>query len=283
LIQAIADSDMGDDERRKLSEQEVRFRKYQLPALSRLFSAVSGKGVIFSHNGTVPHVLGDPEEEGISPEIPNQGFADQMIESNISAGDPCTFDAVLTSCETFMSNRLNGSGAKLAAARTVLGAGSTPQSGILACFPLEHCLGAGSGNIPQVFRELMGDSEAMFGKLRLWLRFHELRPVEGAAAGARDAESVSFQLCMGITSDFAQFGDEEVEVTGDDGSIRIETKRTMVYLAINDVDNYITSSFTEGDDRRGWDSGNLTKEDGIFYDKLFSQALNSRTGVLETE
>jgi len=271
LVQAVRNTVEGDDKRMKKSEQEVRFRKHQLPALTRLFAPVTDNGVIFSHNGSGPHILGSPDEEGVSPDLPSIGFADQLLERDLSGGEPCTITVLNKVIEGFMSNRLNGTGDEDQGAKAVLG-----DSGILACFPLEHCLGAGSGNIPQVFRELMDNTENMFGKLRLWVRFSEV------GDRSSTAESLTFQLCMGITSDFAQFGEEEVSSMDDDGTTTIKTKQTMTYLAVDDADNYKSTAFRYGDDRICWDSGNLTKEDGIFYDKLFSQALDTRVGAIET-
>jgi hypothetical protein len=269
VIQCVRDQNMGDDERKKQSEQEVRFRTYQLPSLIRLFDAVTKSGVIFSHNGSEPLVLGT-DEPGVSPVIPTTNFADQILESKIKAGDPCTVENILIACEWFMKNRLNGGGSVNTVATSIL-----DQSGILGCFPLDHCVGAGSGNIPQVFRELMDEGEAMFGKLRLWIRFHEI-------AGATD-DSVSFQLCMGVTSDLADFGEAIKTTTLDDGTIMETEVNTMSYLDLKDAANYSSAAFREGDDRRAWDSGNLTKEDGIFYDKLFSQAMDARVGTIETD
>ena len=71
--------------------------------------------------------------------------------------------------------------------------------------------------------------------------------------------------------------------TTDDGNILETEVNTMSYLDLKDAANYSSNAFREGDDRRAWDSGNLTKEDGIFYDKLFSQAMDARVGTIETD
>lgn len=67
------------------------------------------------------------------------------------------------------------------------------------------------------------------------------------------------------------------ETVLDDGTIVPgEAKQILEYLDIADMDAYTRSSYT-GADSVIIDSGNLTAEDVVTFDRLFSKALNSRS------
>ena len=82
---------------------------------------------------------------------------------------------------------------------------------------------------------------------------------------------------MGVTSNLARVSTVTGEETVlDDGTIVAgEEKQILEYLDITDLDAYTRSSYT-GVDSTIIDSGNLTAEDVVTFDRLFSKALNSR-------
>ena len=181
----------------------------------------------------------------------------------------------MDSWDALIHNRMSGDGAKKSSAAIRL-----EGEGIMACFPLNHAPGvidraASSGAVPTIFDLIQVDPtqdavDTRFGNLRLWLRLHEeANPNPGQA---------TLIFTMGVTSNLAR----SITVTGeetvlDDGTIVPgEMTQALEYLDITDMAAYTRSSYT-GADSEIIDSGNLTAEDVVTFDRLFSKALNSRS------
>ncbi len=108
----------------------------------------------------------------------------------------------------------------------------------------------------------------MFKNLRICILLHE------ESIGSDEYTNLVFSF--GITSNLARLASEQEEVVQDGGTITTQEKETLQYLDINDLAAYDRQSFT--DVASGIiDAGNLTAEDVVTFDRLFSKALNTRT------
>jgi len=218
---------------------------------------------------------GSPSPDaGISVMMPESGYAQHMTERSIRASTPLNLENVMQSWDALIHNRMSASGQAKTDATTRLNG-----QGIMACFPLNHAPGVidratSSGAIPTIFDMISVEGsdnpvDTRFGNLRLWLRLHE-------ESNSNDGQTTLI-FTMGVTSNLAR----SVTVTGeetvlDDGTIVPgEDMQALEYLGIADLDAYTRSSYT-GAVPTIIDSGNLTAEDVVTFDRLFSKALNSR-------
>ena len=271
-----------DDKRQRASEQEYRFRKHQAPAIREQFrDYVSGTGVMFNWSASSQSAINVSDagntntDPGLSQAMPDAGYAALMLDRQVRPNSPLTLDNVMESWDALIHNRMSGARAiKNEAAARLNG------MGIMACFPLNHAPGvidraASSGAVPTIFDMISVEGsenpvDTRFGNLRLWLRLHE-------ESNANDGQTTII-FTMGVTSNLAR----SAMVTGeetvlDDGTIVPgEAKQILEYLDIADMDAYTRSSYT-GADSVIIDSGNLTAEDVVTFDRLFSKALNSRS------
>ncbi|MDA8580422.1 hypothetical protein N9L01_00475 [bacterium] len=276
-----SDSRFGnDDKRQRASEQEYRFRKHQAPAIREQFGDYVSTGVMFNWSSNSQSAINVSEagsatpDPGISVAIPETGYAKWMIDRGVRANSPLTLDNVMDSWDALIHNRMSGSGAARNDAIARLSG-----EGIMACFPLNHAPGvidraASSGAVPTIFDMISVEGsenpvDTRFGNLRLWLRLHE---EDNANEG-----QTTLIFTMGITSNLARVSTVTGEETVlDDGTIVAgEEKQILEYLDITDLDAYTRTSYT-GVDSTIIDSGNLTAEDVVTFDRLFSKALNSR-------
>ena len=282
-IQAYEADDrfVDDDRRQRASEQEYRFRKHQAPAIVEQFRDYVSTGVMFNWSGQTQTAIdvtaagSATPDEGVSQAMPDSGYAQYMVDRGVRANTPLTLENVMDSWDALIHNRMSGDGAKKSSASIRL-----EGEGIMACFPLNHAPGvidraASSGAVPTIFDLIQVDPsqdavDTRFGNLRLWLRLHEeANPNPGQA---------TLIFTMGVTSNLAR----SITVTGeetvlDDGTIVPgEMTQALEYLGITDMAAYTRSSYT-GADADIIDSGNLTAEDVVTFDRLFSKALNSRS------
>lgn len=260
----------NDDDRKKRSEQELRLRNHQIPSLRRLLAPLTGSGVLFTISGGLPHTPGTTAPSGVDAAIVNSTFPVEIagILDDVKTGSPVRMDSFLSAIDELIKVRMSGAGTDKAAARNLLS-----QGGIMACFDLEHGRGVVSnasspteGYIASFLRDMGSDIASSLGRLRLWMRLHEIEGSEG-----------NFVLTFGITSCPASNG--EMTVTDDDGNE--STVITTNYAGISEVTTYVQNAYTApfGEDARIYfDSGNLTRDDLVFYDRLLSQAFNSRSG-----
>ena len=260
----------NDDDRKKRSEQELRLRNHQIPSLRRLLAPLTGSGVLFTISGGLPHTPGTTAPSGVDAAIVNSTFPVEIagILDDVKTGSPVRMDSFLSAIDELIKFRMSGAGTDKAAARNLLS-----QGGIMACFDLEHGRGVVSnasspteGYIASFLRDMGSDIASSLGRLRLWMRLHEIEGSEG-----------NFVLTFGITSCPASNG--EMTVTDDDGNE--STVITTNYAGISEVTTYVQNAYTApfGEDARIYfDSGNLTRDDLVFYDRLLSQAFNSRSG-----
>ena len=266
------------DDRMKASEQEYRFRKHQAPQLIEQFQDFVGNGVMFAWDNnnlrSVPvgiPVTGTGMDANVSNRIPEIGFAEHMRSEEIKANVPVQLENLIKSLDAVISLRMTSGSNKTIASRLL------SNGGIMACFPLRHAPGvvdraASTGAIPKIFDLLKIDSaedsvEERFGDLRMWIRLHE------ESSGSNEYTNLVFSF--GITSNLARLGSEQEEVEQDGGTITTQEKLTLQYLDINDLAAYNRESFTTA--AGIIDAGNLTAEDVVTFDRLFSKALNTRT------
>ena len=276
---ASAPSFKDGDDRMKASEQEYRFRKHQAPQIIEQFQDFVGNGVMFAWDNnnlrSVPvgiPVTGTGMDANVSNRIPEIGFAEHMRAQEIKANVPVQLENLIKSLDAVISLRMT-SGSNRTTATTLLSNG-----GIMACFPLRHAPGvvdraASTGAIPKIFDLLKIDSAEdsvveRFGDLRMWIRLHE------ESSGSDEYTNLVFSF--GITSNLARLASEQEEVVQDGGTITTQEKETLQYLDINDLAAYDRQSFTEVNSGI-IDAGNLTAEDVVTFDRLFSKALNTRT------
>jgi hypothetical protein len=266
------------DDRMKASEQEYRFRKHQAPQLIEQFQDFVGNGVMFAWDNnnlrSVPvgiPVTGTGMDANVSNRIPEIGFAEHMRSEEIKANVPVQLENLIKSLDAVISLRMTSGSNKTIASRLL------SNGGIMACFPLRHAPGvvdraASTGAIPKIFDLLKIDSaedsvEERFGDLRMWIRLHE------ESSGSNEYTNLVFSF--GITSNLARLASEQEEVEQDGGTITTQEKLTLQYLDINDLAAYNRESFTTA--AGIIDAGNLTAEDVVTFDRLFSKALNTRT------
>jgi len=124
--------------------------------------------------------------------------------------------------------------------------------GVMACFPLQHAPAAGVSTALQ--RKAGG-----MGSLRLWLRFAAI--ADSADDLHKPGNTIPFIFMVGITSDFGMLNPEN-------GKIQ--------YLEMSDRRPYTHATYVEPDTGTGVrfiDTGNLTKEDAVFYLTEFSDSL----------
>ena len=270
-----------DDKRKRASEQEYRFRQHQAPAIVDQFRDYVSTGVMFCWSDSIGSAINvsaagsTTPDAGISVAMPDAGYAQNMVERGIRANIPLTLENVMQSWDALIHNRMSAGGAFKADAAARLSG-----QGIMACFPLNHAPGvidraASSGAIPTIFDMISVEGsenpvDTRFGNLRLWLRLHE----ENNA----NANQTTLIFTMGVTSNLAR----PITITGeekvlDDGTIVPgEEMQGLEYLENEDLDAYTRSSYTQVDTTI-IDSGNLTAEDVVTFDRLFSKALNSRS------
>ena len=127
--------------------------------------------------------------------------------------------------------------------------------GLMACFPLQHAPASGiSGGLQRMAGGM--------GNLRLWLRFGVI--AESAEGLHKPGENIPFTLLVGITSDSAILQPEN-------GKLK--------YLELTDRRAYTHAAYSNPDESFGnvvfVDSGNMTKEDAIFYLTEFSNSLSA--------
>ena len=267
------------DDRMKASEQEYRFRKHQAPQLIEQFQDFVGNGVMFAWDPNnlrsvavgMP-VTGAGMDANVSNRIPDIGFAEHMRSEEVKANIPVQLENLIKSLDAVISLRMTSGSNKTIASRLL------SNGGIMACFPLRHAPGvvdraASTGAIPKIFDLLKIDSGEdsvveRFGDLRMWIRLHE------ESSGSNEYTNLVFSF--GITSNLARLASEQEDVVQDGGTITTQEKLTLQYLDINDLAAYDRESFTN---TAGGiiDAGNLTAEDVVTFDRLFSKALNTRT------
>jgi hypothetical protein len=210
-------------------------------------------------------------DANVSNRIPEIGFAEHMRSEEIKANVPVQLENLIKSLDAVISLRMTSGSNKTIASRLL------SNGGIMACFPLRHAPGvvdraASTGAIPKIFDLLKIDSaedsvEERFGDLRMWIRLHE------ESSGSNEYTNLVFSF--GITSNLARLASEQEEVEQDGGTITTQEKLTLQYLDINDLAAYNRESFTTA--AGIIDAGNLTAEDVVTFDRLFSKALNTRT------
>ena len=273
------------DDRMKASEQEYRFRKHQAPQIIEQFQDFVGNGVMFAWDSnnlrSIPvgqPMTGPGMDADVSKRIPDIGFAEHMRSEEVKANIPVQLENLINSLDAVISLRMTSGSNKTIASRLL------SNGGIMACFPLRHAPGvvdraASTGAIPKIFDLLKIDSgentwrdpdsvAETFGDLRMWIRLHE------ESSGSDEYTNLVFSF--GITSNLARLASEQEEVVQDGGTITTQEKETLQYLDINDLAAYNRESFTDVDSGI-IDAGNLTAEDVVTFDRLFSKALNTRT------
>ena len=130
--------------------------------------------------------------------------------------------------------------------------------GLMACFPLQHAPASGISSGLQ--RKAGG-----MGNLRLWLRFGVI--AETAEGLHKPGENIPFVFLVGITSDLAIMEPEG------------KNKGKLRYMELSDRRAYTHTAYSDPDEGFGnvvfVDSGNMTKEDAIFYLTEFSNSLSA--------
>ena len=124
--------------------------------------------------------------------------------------------------------------------------------GLMACFPLQHAPASGVSSALQ--RAAKG-----MGSLRLWMRFGAI--ADTAEDLHKPGKTIPFVFMVGITSDF--------------GMMMPETGKIQ-YLELADRRPYTHATYMDpetGTGARFIDTGNLTKEDAVFYLTEFSDSL----------
>ena len=243
----------ADDDRKKRSEQEMRFRDYQMPSLKRLLNGLTGTGVIYSEAGGFPMSPGqttiptNAKEAMVAKTYPSE-LVSKLTETKV--GQTIDIDNFLSMIQEVIRVRMSGGPNGDSTMKEILANG-----GINACFELQHGFGVVSKttNMSPSLTDLDG-----LGSLRLWIRMHEI-------ANAAN----NFVFAIGITSNPAM----QETSTDPDGKEIVTTR----YVGMDSANDFIRSNYTS-DEQTFYDSGNLTRDDLIFYERLLSQAFNARIG-----
>ena len=260
------------DARMNASDQERRFRKVQSEEISKLFGQQTGPGVIFTKPGDGPQIprTTDP---GVTPSVTPNIVNALPDNSGLRAGSAVNIIDFMTIVTGIVESRMSGTGTPKSASQELLSNG-----GLMACFDLKHAPGVidrakTTGAVPIAFDffEQMDVAERL-GQLRLWVRIQEIE--------SGSTEYTNMVFTMGITSNLATrtTTDEATEEVLDDGTIITKTVTTLEYLGISDALSYTTSAIIDPDSGI-IDSGNLTGDDVVYYDRMFSRALNARSAT----
>ena len=264
-----ANNSESDDSRKRRSEQERRLRDHQIPSLKRKIGPLCHSGVLFTLNGGLPGTPGASAPTDADSAVVNASFPSEItnILDDTAAGTPVRFESFMSMVDELIKVRMSGANDDRNQAKALLAG-----SGIMACFELDHGRGIvaaasrSRGDVAAFLRDLGTDIASSLGRLRLWVRLHSV-------ANNDD----NFVLTFGITSCPATTG----EMTQKDEDGNDVTVVTSNYATIDDKVTYIRTAYTSPPDDEGrlfYDSGNLTRDDLVFYDRLFSQAFNSRSG-----
>ena len=258
------------DARMAASDQENRFRKVQSEEITKLFGQQTGNGVAFTKPSNVPN-LPRTTDPGVTPSITPNIINALPTDSGLRAGAPLDIASFMTIVTGIVESRMGGTGTQKSSAQELLSNG-----GLMACFDLRHAPGVidrakTTGAIPIAFDffEQMDVAERL-GQLRLWVRIQEV--------SSGSSEYTNMVFTMGVTSNLATRSTSTVDTEEvlDDGTVVQKEVTTLQYLDVTDVLSYTTSAIVDPDSGI-IDSGNLTGDDVVYYDRMFSRALNARS------
>ena len=245
-------SSESDDVRKKRSEQELRFRNYQIPSLKRLLTSLVGSGVVYTFTNNFPTFPGNTAAvTNVDQAMVSTTYPKELVEKveEIVVGQRVDIESFLTVVDQAIKIRMSGDSTMK---------GILAGSGLNACFQLNHGQGVVSktSNISPFLQELEG-----LGSLRLWIRLHEINGADN-----------NFVFTLGITSNPAE---QTTEKDGDGNDVEVTR-----YISMDKPEHFTGTNYTAAD-HIYFDSGNLTRDDLIFYERLFSQAFDARIGADE--